>query len=541
MELERGFRVGQWEVYPLKGEIVSDQSAVHLEPKVMEVLVVLAEHAEEVVLRDELLARVWGSRAATSDEPLTRCIAQLRQSLADSSRDPSYIQTVPKRGYRLMRPIGAIANGHPEPAAQAAAGRPARTVEAAGARPRQLPWIGGLAAVALVAYALGSTINGPPKSESCDLEPWYRTLFIDRDARDLCEEGLRRMADRDGNSLPIAIEFFRQAVDADPDYGSAVVMQARAMVVLPSYSSVTYACKDEETEDFFQPDCYESAFDLLEKHAMRLAYIDDYSFGVLGYIYTKQRQWGLARRSFRNAVRRTPLDADMWQWRSQYYAAVGFMDDALAAIEKAYEIDMRDGKPSAVVVDRYGFILMWLGETELARAKFAELDKMPGASGNHNGEIIMAIRDENWGGLKDLLEVHVDRRPLSDSSEWIVPFIEWLRTGDEGAQERAYAQVLSAIDDGHLRGVYAFGALVYLEKAGDAIDQAIALVRESGPERPDSFNAEFLFASEETKILRNHRRFEELVDLLEWTDHWRDEGRCPEIFERPGEEYRCEL
>ena len=64
MDMQGGFRIGPWTVSPLTGEIESDGRSVHLEPKVMEVLVILAEKAESVVLREELLDRVWGPRAA---------------------------------------------------------------------------------------------------------------------------------------------------------------------------------------------------------------------------------------------------------------------------------------------------------------------------------------------------------------------------------------------------------------------------------------------------------------------------------------------
>ena len=64
----------------------------------------LAEHPREVVEREELLRRVWGSRAAVSDEPLTRCIAELRRAFGDSRQTPTYVQTIPKRGYRLLSP-----------------------------------------------------------------------------------------------------------------------------------------------------------------------------------------------------------------------------------------------------------------------------------------------------------------------------------------------------------------------------------------------------------------------------------------------------
>ena len=65
----------------------------------MDVLVCLADAGGAVVERERLLTTVWGERAV-SDEPLTRCIADLRKALDDSRASPTYIQTVPKRGYR---------------------------------------------------------------------------------------------------------------------------------------------------------------------------------------------------------------------------------------------------------------------------------------------------------------------------------------------------------------------------------------------------------------------------------------------------------
>ncbi len=105
MELKQGFRLGSWEVRPLTGEMSGADGTSHLEPKVMEVLAALAQQPGEVVEREELLRRVWGTRAAVADEPLTRCIAELRRVLGDSRQTPLYIQTIPKRGYRLLCPV----------------------------------------------------------------------------------------------------------------------------------------------------------------------------------------------------------------------------------------------------------------------------------------------------------------------------------------------------------------------------------------------------------------------------------------------------
>ena len=101
-DLRHGFRVGCWRVEPLRGAITGPEDQEHhLQPKVMDVLVYLASRPAEPVTRDELLTAVWGERAAT-DEPLTRVIAELRHALGDDARHPRYIETIPKRGYRLL-------------------------------------------------------------------------------------------------------------------------------------------------------------------------------------------------------------------------------------------------------------------------------------------------------------------------------------------------------------------------------------------------------------------------------------------------------
>jgi TolB-like protein len=79
----------------------------------MDVFVCLAEHANELVTREELQETVWSGRAVT-DEPLTRAIGELRRALEDGGGDSEYIETVPKRGYRLIGEIRRPDGSRPE-------------------------------------------------------------------------------------------------------------------------------------------------------------------------------------------------------------------------------------------------------------------------------------------------------------------------------------------------------------------------------------------------------------------------------------------
>lgn len=114
-KLQRGFRIGEFEVEPLTGQIRGAGGTRHLEPKVIDVLVFLASRQGELVERDTLLDHVWGR--ATSEEVLTRCVSELRQALGDFRASPRYIQTIPKRGYRLVEPIVPAAADEPIPSA----------------------------------------------------------------------------------------------------------------------------------------------------------------------------------------------------------------------------------------------------------------------------------------------------------------------------------------------------------------------------------------------------------------------------------------
>lgn len=101
------FRLGEWTVEPRLNRLSTDGRAVHLEPKVMQVLVCLAESGA-VVSKEKLMSTVWAATFVTEDV-LTRSISELRKAFADDARNPQYIQTIPKNGYRLLVPVSAVA------------------------------------------------------------------------------------------------------------------------------------------------------------------------------------------------------------------------------------------------------------------------------------------------------------------------------------------------------------------------------------------------------------------------------------------------
>jgi TolB-like protein/DNA-binding winged helix-turn-helix (wHTH) protein/Flp pilus assembly protein TadD len=105
--LLKGFYLQDLLIEPASGRVSGPGVETHLKPKAVEVLLYLAERPFELVERDELLKAVWGGNAGSSDA-LTHAVSELRGCCHDHANSPSLIQTVPRRGYRLLeqpRPV----------------------------------------------------------------------------------------------------------------------------------------------------------------------------------------------------------------------------------------------------------------------------------------------------------------------------------------------------------------------------------------------------------------------------------------------------
>ncbi|MBL8487663.1 MAG: winged helix-turn-helix domain-containing protein [Rhodocyclaceae bacterium] len=116
----RPLRIGDWVLDAALNELRRDDAAVRLEPKAIELLAFLASRPGRVVGREALLAAVWPG-VVVGDDSLTQAVIKLRRALGDDAQHPRYIETIPKRGYRLIAPVAAAEGPGPRPAAEGAA------------------------------------------------------------------------------------------------------------------------------------------------------------------------------------------------------------------------------------------------------------------------------------------------------------------------------------------------------------------------------------------------------------------------------------
>jgi len=100
--------VGEWDVDPVSGQISRNGQVVRIDARLMRLLVCLAARAGQVVSTEDLLAEVWSGVVVTQDS-VYQAVASLRRVLGDDSRQPAYVATVPRRGYRLVARVVGVA------------------------------------------------------------------------------------------------------------------------------------------------------------------------------------------------------------------------------------------------------------------------------------------------------------------------------------------------------------------------------------------------------------------------------------------------
>ena len=138
------YRFGVFELDTLAHELRKQGARIRLQEQPYQVLLMLLGSAGKVVTREELRQALWPSSVYVDfDHGLNNAIARLREALGDAATTPSFIETVPRLGYRFIYPVvssaATTAVQHVTNGSLACAGRPARCASVGGERPRFRP------------------------------------------------------------------------------------------------------------------------------------------------------------------------------------------------------------------------------------------------------------------------------------------------------------------------------------------------------------------------------------------------------------------
>ncbi len=196
--MQRRIRIGSWRFDPATGELTTRDTRRRLEPRVAQVLSYLAARPGQVVTKAELLESIWTDTHVV-DAVIWRAVSGLRRAFDDDAGNPKYVETVSRRGYRLVAPVRPISQWAPL---------------------RVAAVLALTAALTALAASLVPSPARPARDGSNTLSEHIKT--VPTTATDLTRIGLQHYRRYRAADNRIAAEFFRRALELDPDHASAI-------------------------------------------------------------------------------------------------------------------------------------------------------------------------------------------------------------------------------------------------------------------------------------------------------------------------------
>ncbi|MEZ5463261.1 winged helix-turn-helix domain-containing protein [Dokdonella sp.] len=310
------FRVGDWHADARTGEIQSGDQVERLEPKTMDLLRLLADHPGKVLSREQILEAVW-PHVVVADDALARAMFKLRRALGDDAKAARYVETLPKRGYRLIAPVETLTTAEDESTRQDSPGIAATAEKSAHPNHHvtHSRWRGwGVAIVVLAAAAIAITLalSFGDSAETPDLADSIDSTVVER-----ADDFYYRYSRADNEA---AVELYERILTKEPDNVAALRGLANALtqrqIRWPSrpsggsetFSTLTASLADGHLQEPSATRILERA-ELLARRAIALAPGDSLSYRALGLVLAAQSKFDDAIDAYRTALR---LDADAW-------------------------------------------------------------------------------------------------------------------------------------------------------------------------------------------------------------------------------------
>jgi DNA-binding winged helix-turn-helix (wHTH) protein/cytochrome c-type biogenesis protein CcmH/NrfG len=299
-----------WTLDRASGELTRGGATVRLAQQPLRVLLELIDNAGLVVTRDALVKALWPRGIVDFDNSLNGIVRKLRIALGDDSETPHYIETLPRVGYRF---IGKVESRTPT----APTTKPRRT--------RRAAWVAtAVAAAALAAGTWWFARPAPPAPVSTAVLVPKRTTS--QRAYEYYLDGIFQRSRRDINGLPLAIAAFENALREDPDY-------AEAWAGLSSALLGAAVIEEGPTGPLI-----DRARETAERAVVLDAALPD-AHSSLGQALTFERNYAAAEKSFATALSLNESHARGWHGVGVLRAFQGRVEEALAAMRRARELE----------------------------------------------------------------------------------------------------------------------------------------------------------------------------------------------------------
>jgi DNA-binding winged helix-turn-helix (wHTH) protein/Tfp pilus assembly protein PilF len=284
------------------GELRRDGRAMRLQEKPLLALVALLERPGEVVTKEALRARLWPDDSRVDyEQGLGNAILKLREALGDSAREPRFIETIPRRGYRFIGKLVAddtVAKSEPT----AHASRRWLTVGVAM----------GAALVALVAM-LAASLPARYPADPLAWESYLRGRYL---AERKTPEGLQK-----------SVGYYRQALGREPRFALAWASLAESLHFLGAMGIFSHA----------------EAYRMASDAARRALAVDPALAEAHAVLAETTFRFGpgsdAARPSFQRALALAPQSGTVRHWHANFLAHEGRRGEALVEMQRAQRLE----------------------------------------------------------------------------------------------------------------------------------------------------------------------------------------------------------
>jgi DNA-binding winged helix-turn-helix (wHTH) protein/tetratricopeptide (TPR) repeat protein len=355
-------RINQWVINTDTGELSADQNHPstpsenqRIDPLGVALLLLLAQNKHRLVSKDELLESLWPNTVVNEDA-LARCVSRVRKILGDNPRKPSIIETLPKRGYRLIaqtcrwESIESVTSEDTESPVDLASDSDttanSATESTAGSPifPPQPNMIKRYALVGLLAaaIAIGIFVFFMPFKSAQEHNPNQPTEHV---------SALLRQADeyyhyvtRADNEM--ALTLYQQALAAAPDSveanaGIANALVQRAIRLIPQGSGTDWKAMDLEKALISGRLDSDEAKQLLQRahqyssNAITIAPYDAKAHKAHGFVLSAQNKLTRALLHYEKALELNPNAWDVLINMGDVHEILGHTSDAISYFKKA--------------------------------------------------------------------------------------------------------------------------------------------------------------------------------------------------------------
>jgi DNA-binding winged helix-turn-helix (wHTH) protein/Tfp pilus assembly protein PilF len=314
-------QIGEWTAEPSTGLLRHrDGREERLEPRLADLLLLLADRPGEVIAREDILAAIW-TGLVVDEDTLARAVSRLRRALGDDAKAPAYIETIPKRGYRLIAAV--------------------RIVEATTAPARRRRFgIGAALAAGVAACALAALFAGHAGND------------IDAEAKATVQRADDFYARYTRPDNEAAIELYERIIGRDPDYAPAYAGLANALVQRairwpgPPGTAEFTCLRDALAADAIRSPAAQAQLEraaVLAARAVALAPGDAASHKAQGFVASARRDWPGALAAYHAALALDPQAwgvlinvSDVLEISARSDEALPWLERAHAAMTRAY-------------------------------------------------------------------------------------------------------------------------------------------------------------------------------------------------------------